>query len=689
MHMKRFFLLVALLSCAASCSKQEVADYTDRYTAGISLSQWKFRIDGNRWKEVTIPHSYNAEDGHSKEYYRGPARYRTVLGASDKTSYVLFEGAAQAAKVFLNGELLQEHKGGYTPFVVDLSGRLTRRKNVLEVVCDNTMDLEMIPISSDFNKNGGLHNPVWLLQFGGAHFSPSVYGPYRMHVSQLQVSDDEALAEARLNVVGGKDSVRWKLLDASGAAVLEGESAIGDDGESVWSFRLPSPHLWNGTVDPYLYRVTADVDSDHAETEVGFRYFRMDRDNGFFLNGKPYPLRGVSMHQDMDGKASALAKADYDADYAVVRELGRNFLRLAHYPHNDYAFRLCDKLGIVVQTEIPWVNICGERATEAYFDNIHQQMSEMIGALYNHPSIIFWGMWNELDSWGNKDEFQGPLDARRAVDETARLYDYAKQLDPYRYVGLTDDSVFARDYFTSLKADYYSENRYHGWYYDYGHLERFTPAMDQIHETMGVANVAEYGYGINPYCHTWDEAAVVRDRTDSLHCEEFGSRAHECIAEQIAGMPWLNFVSLWILFDFPVANREEGFVDSADGVTYTVNEGRKYMNDKGLITRDRQTRKDVFYLYKAMWNHSEETVFITGRRLAKRPAGQKFNLIVYSNSPALSLYKNGDEIARQALSGGPTGVIWSFPVTMTGGRTTFRVESDSGVADEVSFDTLL
>ena len=688
MNVNRLFLLAALCVCAAACSGNGAPAFTDRYTGGPAVSAWEFRKDGNSWEKVVLPHSYNAIDGHSEAYYRGPATYRTVLEASAKTSYLLFEGAAQAATVSLNGDLLETHKGGYTPFVVDVSGLLTQQKNILEVVCDNTPDMEMIPISSDFNKNGGLHNPVWLLQFDGAHFSPSAYGMYRMHVSQLEVGESEAVARAQVKVVGGKGPVKWKLLDADGVEVLETETPVGADGESAWDIRISSPHLWNGTLDPYLYKVIAELDGDHAETEVGFRYFRMDPDKGFFLNGKPYPLRGVSMHQDKDGRASALAKADYDADYATVAELGCNFLRLAHYPHNDYAFRLCDRMGIVVQTEIPWVNICGVRATDAYFENIHQQMTEMVNALYNHPSIIFWGMWNELDNWGNTDEFQGPLDARRVVDETARLYDYTKQLDPYRLVGLTDDSVFQRDHYTELKADFYSENRYHGWYYDFGHEELFTPTMEQIHSTMGVTNVAEYGYGINPYCHTWDDAAIVRDRTDSLHTEEFGSRAHEKIAGQIAQLPWLNFASLWILYDFPVANRKEGFVDSSDGVTFTVNDSRKYMNDKGLITRDRKTRKDVFYLYKALWNHQEETVFIAGRRLEKRLALQEFTLTVYSNSSALTLFRDGVEITRLETSGDPTGVVWKFPAAMTSGRTPFRVVSDSGLSDEVSFDVL-
>ena len=685
--MRKTVLALILFALVSSCS-QPSQNWTDRYVGAEPLAQWEFSKDGDQWESVTIPHSYNAIDGRSPSYYRGPAHYRTILGASRKASYLLFEGAAQASQVYLNGELLRTHKGGYTPFVVDISGKLIQKENVLEVVCDNTMDLEMIPISSDFNKNGGLHNPVWLYQFSGAHFSPQAYGTYRVHVSQVEVSDTKAAAEARVKVVGGKGMVKWQLLDEGGAAVLQAESPISAEGEALWAFTLPEPHLWNGTLDPYLYTLTADIAGDHAETEVGFRYFRVDAQKGFFLNGKSYPLRGVSMHQDKDGLATALTKADYDADYAIVKELGCNFLRLAHYPHNDYAFRLCDRMGIVVQTEVPWVNICGVNATPAYFENIHQQMEEMIGSLYNHPSICFWGMWNELDVWGNKDEFQGVLDNQKVVDETARLYDFAKSLDPYRYVGLTDDSAFSRDLYTTLKADFYSDNRYHGWYYEYGRFDNFTPTMEQIHQTMGVTNVSEYGYGINPYCHTWKEEAIIRDRTDSLHVEEYGTRAHESISQQIAQMPWLNFTSLWILFDFPVADRKEGFMDSADGVNFTVNEARKYMNDKGLITRDRKTKKDVFYLYKAWWNHEVETVYISGRRLEKRPAQQAFELKVYSNARSLKVFRNEQEIAEANASGDPTGVIWTFPVSMTSEKTTFRVVSDTGVSDQVTFDPL-
>ena len=689
--MKRFRLLWLALA-AVSCSFEQSP--SDRLNPGTPLSSWEFSIDGNNWETVTVPHSYNALDGHSEQYYRGTAHYRTVIppAPAEAPRFILFEGAAQQCRVILNGEEIASHKGGYTPFTVNLTGKLTAQRNILEVVCDNHEDVELIPVSSDFNKNGGLHNPVWLLEYGESYFSPEAYGPYRIHVTQMEVSDSAAVARAETKVCGKASTVRWSLADASGNEVLQGVSEPGADGIAVWDFSLEAPHLWNGLADPYLYTVTASMgegaDADLAGAEVGFRYFLFDPDKGFYLNGKPYPLRGISMHQDTYGKASALSRADFDRDYDIVRELGCNFLRLAHYPHNDYAFRLCDRLGIVVQTEIPWVNVCGERATPEYFDNIHSQMSEMITSLYNHPSIVFWGMWNELDTWGNKEQFQGPFDAVKVRDETARLYDHAKGLDSTRYVGLTECSVLKREFYPELKADFMSENRYQGWYYNYNTFDKFTAEMDFVHEVRGRACVAEYGYGVNPFCHTWKDGDIRRYKDDSLHVEEYGNRAHEAIIQQITDLPYLGFTAIWIMFDFPVASRHEGFVDSQDGVEFTVNEDRKYMNDKGIVTRDRKVRKDVFYLYKSLWNTSEETVYISGRRLQARPAGEDFVLTVYSNAPWLALYRDGREVVRMDSTGENTGVIWKFPATMGDSATTFRVVSPTGATDEVTFRAL-
>ena len=689
-----FLLLLAALLSVVSCTQQ--AAWTDRPVPGKALVEWSFSKDGASWEKVSIPHSYNAQDGHSPSYYRGEAHYKTSLPKAKEPRYLLFEGAAQGAKVYLNGELLKEHSGGYTPFWVDLTGKLTSGKNELEVVCDNSEVLDRIPLTSDFNKNGGLHNPVWLLELPPVHLSPDAFGLYRLHVSPVEVSDQKALgrAETRICNASGAEApvqVVWTLKDADGAEVLSKSETVsvaaGASADVAWDFTLEQPHLWNGVPDPYLYTVSVQAGKDQAQTEVGFRYFQMDRVKGFLLNGKSYPLRGVSMHQDKADKASALWQEDIDADYAIVRELGANFLRLAHYPHNDYAFRLCDRMGIIVQTEIPWVNNCGVNAPEAYFQNIYQQMEEMVTSLYNHPSICFWGMWNELDSWGNRrGVLQGELDARRVVDETARLYDFTKKLDPYRYVGLTDDSMFQRDYYTELKADYYSENRYHGWYYNYGDFWGLADDMEWIQQNMGVTNLSEYGVGINPSCHTWNPMEVVRDPSDSLHLEEYGNLAHEAFAQQIAQAPYLNFTSIWVMFDFAVAARQEGFLDSNNGFTYIFNDKRKYTNDKGLVTRDRKTKKDVFYLYKSWWNKEEETVHIANKRLKFCPPSQDITLTVYSNAPSLQVISRGVAIRGAAVTGEPTGVIWKFPVRMGTETTTFRVESPSGTYDEITLE---
>ena len=679
--------LTALLwSCAHST--QDALRYAPK--GRTALVEWEFSKDGIDWERVTVPHSYNAIDGRSAKYYRGPATYRRTIDIKDpdRPAYLVFEGAAQKATVRVNGQEACVHKGGYTAFAVPLKGLMVKGENTVEVVCDNTEDINLIPVSSDFNKNGGLHNPAWLyIPVGDVYFDPIEFGPYRLHVTQENVSESSADVTVEATLHGMAD-VTLKVRDASGKIVYKyTKNGVTED---YWhSFTLENPHLWNGKEDPYLYTVELSAGDDNAMTEVGFRYYSIDREKGFSLNGKPYPLRGVSMHQDMDGKATALTYEDYDRDYEIVRELGCNFLRLAHYPHNDYAFRLCDRMGIIVQTEIPWVNICGVRATEVYFENIHSQMAEMIRNLYNHPSIVFWGMWNELDSWGNRDNYQGTLDARRVVDETARLYTYAKSLDPTRYVGLTDDSVFERDFYTQLRADYYSENRYFGWYYTPGDFSGLTESMTWIRDNMGPANLSEYGVGINPYCHTWDENDIRRYWEDDKHMEEYGNLSHESHAQQIARMPWLNFTSLWILFDFPVADRHEGYMDSDDGINFTENPDRMYMNDKGLITRDRATKKDVFYLYKAWWNHDEETVYIAGRRLAARPVDEPFTLTVYSNAPSLKLLKDGEEVSVLVNSGEDTGIIWKFPDLMVDpGGTVFTVVSPSGKADSVVFRPL-
>lgn len=518
---------------------------------------------------------------------------------------------------------------------------------------------------------------------------------YRLHVSTPKVSDQTAQTIVATRIMNAASKpvqlkVTTTLTDKNGKSCFNNTQKItvaaGDSLNFEKQFNLKKPHLWNGLADPYLYTASVRITDnsgktifDKVDTKVGYRFYRMDAEKGFFLNGKPYSLRGVAMHQDWDGHASAVTKDLYDKDYSIIKELGANFIRLAHYPHNDYSFRKCDELGIIVQTEIPWVNVCGVNATNEYFSNIHQQMKEMINNLYNHPSIIFWGMWNELDTWGNNNQLQGKFDAKRVVDETASLYDYAKSLDPYRLVGMSDCSLFKRDGYNKIKGDYFSENRYNGWYYN--KFADFTKEYQDIHKLMGITNVSEYGSGNNPFCQTYD-ALEINNKDNARHFEEWANLCHESHVAQIMNLPYLNFTAIWIMFDFPVASRLEGYMDSKDGITYTVNNDRKYMNDKGLVTRDRQTKKDVFYLYKAWWNKQQPTVYITGRRRSKPTQGSEITIKVYSNAKSLTLFQNGVKKQTMNTSGEETGLIWKFDTLKAEtNNDTFKVVSTDNTSD--------
>lgn len=671
------------------------------------LVDWEFSKDGSSWKSVTVPHCYNAEDGHSKSYYRGEATYRCEFTVKNENvdHYLYFEGAAQSCKVRVNGVLVATHKGGYTPFSVKINESMVEGTNKVEVICNNAENLSMAPVTSDFNKNGGLHGPVWLLRMEDLYLDPSEYGQYRLRVETPEVGPNKVTTNVRAKIMNPtrtetKVLVRVQLLEPNGLLAYQADRELFVKAYSEYDFNhdffLTGLHFWDGVKDPYLYTVRIEVFKgkrmmDIADTKIGYRYFELDPQEGFKLNGKPYPLRGVAMHQDMDGKALAMDASDFRRDYSIVKELGANFLRLAHYPHNDLAFQLCDSLGIIVQTEVPWVNVCGTNAKQSYFNNIQQQMTEMVSSLYNHPSIIFWGMWNELDEWGNNADLQGELDPEKVVEETEKLYDLVKEMDDYRLVGFSDDSRLARKGYAGLKADYCSQNMYFGWYWTPESFNGFGESTKAVHgKWSGPVNVSEYGAGINPYCHTWDPKKAVRNKEDdSRHFEEYGNLFHESYVEQIQKMPWLGFTSAWVLFDFPVANRAEGYMDSEDGEHFTGNEARKYMNDKGLVTRDRQLKKDVFYLYKSLWNHDETTVFITGRRLKYHPANKDITIKVYSNAKSLTLYQNDKQVARKTSSNESTGVIWTFPgLRLKNDTDVFKVVAGDGTTDEIQLSKL-
>lgn len=671
------------------------------------LDNWEFSLDGKSFRDVKVPHCYNASDGCSDKYYRGNAFYRTEIEVrnTDVDHYLYFEGAAQSCKVKVNGVVIANHKGGYTPFPVKINEAMVEGTNKIEVICNNEQNLSMAPVTSGFNKDGGLHGPVWFLKMEDLYFSPEEYGQYRLRVETPEVGPSKVTTNVRTRICNPsrnetKVMVRVQLLEPDGVLAYQADRELYIKAYSEYEFNhdffLTGLHFWNGVKDPYLYTVRVELFKgkrmlDIADTQIGYRYFELNPERGFLLNGKPYPLRGVSIHQDAEGKALAMEASDYRSDYSLVKELGANFVRLANHPHNDIAYRLCDSLGLVVQTEIPWVNVCGANAKQSYFNNIQQQMTEMVSSLYNHPAIIFWGMWSELDEWGNDSSLQGELDPGAVLEQTGKLYEIIKELDPCRLAGFSDCSELGRQGYPQLTSDYCSENLYYGWSRTPGEFDGFGAALETVRSRWGgPVSVSEYGAGINPFCHTWNHKAAVRDLAGGArHFEEYGNLFHEAHAAQIRKMPWLGFTAVSSLFDYPVSGLSEGLEDSGDGEHFTVNEGRRNIDDKGLVTRDRQTRKDVFYLYKSLWNKDETTVYITGRRLEGHPRSKELSIKVYSNAKSLTLYQNGTQVARKTSSDDPTGVVWTFSgLKMKGERDVFRVVSSDGTADEISLSRM-
>lgn len=438
------------------------------------LDDWEFSKDGDRWSAVTLPHCFNAEDSGSKDFYKGEASYRREITINnDKVDhYLYFDGAAQSCKVRVNGEVVASHKGGYTPFSVKINEAVKLGTNTVEVTCSNEQNLSMAPLVPDFNAFGGLHGKAWLLDMEDLYLSPEEYGPFRLRVETPEVSTEKVTTNVRTMIKNPtrtetKILVRVQLLEPDGYLAYQADREIFVKAYSEYDFNhdffLKGLHFWDGVNDPYLYTVRVEIFRgrrmlDIADTRIGYRYFELDGSE-LRLNGKPYALHGVGYHQDAVGKGLALDESDYRRDMLLAKELGANFVRMEDGPVGDFAYQLCDSLGFVVESDIPWTKVCGTNAKQSYFNNINHQMVEMVSALYNHPSILFWGMWDGISEENNNDSLQGPLDPDALVEQTSELYDSIKEIDPLRLAGVEGASGLPSQTLQSLKADWKSEKR--------------------------------------------------------------------------------------------------------------------------------------------------------------------------------------------------------------------------------------
>ncbi len=599
----------------------------------INLNQsWRFKQEDaglpqtlpSDWAEVNLPHTWNAVDGHdgNGSYDRGKYWYAKSFDTPRQPLaggrvYVEVLAAGQQATVYVNGTEVTYHEGGYSVFRADITDLCKDEgENLLVIACSNENKSSVYPQSADFTFYGGLYRGVNLISVPEVHFDLDYYGGPGVMVTPKPCDCGGASFELEAFVKNPDENftVMYAVKDAEGQEVA---CAVRPADNTKVTVYVPDAKKWE-IDDPYLYTVTATLQRrneayDEINIKAGVRSFSCDPDKGFIINGKEIPLRGVSRHQDQMYKGNALSREDHYDDARIIKELGANTIRLAHYQHSQDFYDACDELGFVVWAEIPFISVMNPDP-DAH-QNCISQMKELIIQNYNHPSICFWGISNEILIGGISEKL---------VENHKELQTLCKELDPTRLTTIAHVSMTPVDSPVHHITDVESYNHYFGWYG--GKMEDNGPWMDNFHKVHPdiCLGLSEYGcegiityHGPNPACKDYSE--------------EYQALYHEHLAKMLDERPWIWSSHVWNMFDFGCAARDEG------GVA-----GR---NNKGLVTMDRRTKKDSYYIYQAYWS-KKPMVHLCGRRYAQR-AGDTTQIRVYSNQPQVALYMDGNLVEEK------------------------------------------
>lgn len=636
-----------------------------RETAAL-IAGWRFAqgehpgavapsFDDSGWSRVTLPHTFNAAETGDGSYYRGPAWYRRAFEIvrlrSGRRLFVQFDGAALVADVYLNGKPVCRHEGGHAAFRCDLTGGLALGRNLLAVRVDNSSNPAVSPLGGDFTVFGGLYRPVSLIEADEVHFDLLDHGGPGFYARAHDITADAAAVSAVAKLANDGSRARSvpvfaRILDAEGREVARTSVSVRLPGRSIrdvaLDMRLPSPRRWDGVRDPYLYQIVVRIgdSGDEVSVPLGVRTVRIDPRKGFLLNGKPYPLRGVNlMHSARPGKGTGVTDAEVGEDFAIIRDMGSTAVRLTHFQHPQAAYQEADRLGLALSTEIGINGVVAEGP--AFLANATQQMRELIAQNYNHPSVVIWGLGNEVYS------------TEPVVEHVLRaLQQVAKAADPdrpttYAHCCQQDDHPKA------LISDVIGFNRYFGWYPDQkGTIGEWAEGFHTRHPDRAFA-VSEYGAGAS-ILHQEDPPRTVVPAS-GWHPEQYQALYHERNWLELKDKPYLWGTFIWVGFDLASAGRNEG--------------DRRGINDKGLVTYDRKVRKDAWYWYRAWWS-DQPTLYITSRRFTER-SDRDATVKIYTSAPAATLFLNGVEIGTRPA----VDRIVRWPVTLRRGANAIEVRA--------------
>ncbi|MDP4106166.1 MAG: glycoside hydrolase family 2 TIM barrel-domain containing protein [Bacillota bacterium] len=690
------FLLFFLICLTPKANAENHNDEFGRLIISLN-DNWRFHKgpqgDKENWKVVHLPHTWNAKDGTDggNNYYRGDSWYQKEINIpknyQGKSLYLQLAAANKEAEVFINGKSTITHKGGYTAFTVEITDDVNYGKMNLITIRVNNETKDIIPLSGDFTFYGGLYRGINLLVTDPTHIDVQDDGSKGVYVSipnsksiknNAQVSikvpvkseDQKVMVKASISDGQGKRVASTKLTADEKKSELRGKAIF------TGTISVRGPHLWNGMKDPYLYTVTATVIRkgqviDQVKEKIGFRYYTIDPKKGFFLNGNSYPLHGVAINQDRAGFGNAIPDKIRAKDFELIKEIGANTIRTAHYPQSQFVYEKADEMGLIVWTEIPFVNEM--RTTTEFAENTKRQLTEMIKQNNHHPSIVTWGLQNELGAFGGYipgSAIPKDVQYQQVTKLLQDLADTAMKLDPERFVSqaimgvpategipLTPKMEEQLDWGANTAAgggknkiakfiELSSLNFYFGWYTP--QISDLETAITSLHKKYPDAKlgISEYGAGANPSQHQLIEQRFKWDGKKAIgqwHPEEYQSVFHERSYGILTKHPELWTTYVWAMFDFGSDWRNEG-----------NNPG---INDKGLITFDRKLKKDAFYFYKAQWNKTEPFVYITSRRYMNRK--ERISPIkVYSNVNKVTLTVNGKNYGQGKLQQ-PGVFIWN------------------------------
>lgn len=666
--LRNFSLASILLACLlGSICKAEAREVTP-FNNGWEFKKGPFPTDAMQtaarwnagWEQVNVPHTWNADDMQKKtnSFYAGVAYYRKHYvfpeSLEGKRLFLRFEGVGACAEVYVNGYLVGTHKGAYSAFVCEIGSQVRLgEENEIVVKADNAARPDVIPVNHAlFGVYGGIYRPVWLIVTEPCNIVVNDCASPGVYITQKNVSkqsadvsvrvklDNATLAPAALeleNAIYTREGKLVKVHRQSFELTPQGVQSYVSD------FKISHPHLWQGREDPYLYKVVSRLKQDGQVIDeviqpLGLRKYEAVAGKGFFLNGKKYPMYGVTRHQDWWRMGSALTNREHDFDLEQIMEVGATTVRFAHYQQSDYIYSRCDTLGLIIWAEIPFVN----RVTGQEWDNVHQQMRELIRQSFNHPSIYVWGIHNEV---------YHPHGYTAAL--TQSVHDLCKLEDPDRYTVAVNGYGHA-EHPVNGNTDIQGMNRYFGWYEK--KIQDIKPWIEKMEKEYPWQRLmlTEYGADANIE-HQTELLGDALNWGSDFYPETFQTKTHEYQWGVISQHPYILASYLWNMFDFAVPQWKRGGVDAR--------------NMKGLITFDRKIRKDAFYWYKANWS-KEPVLYLTQRRNTERER-RETSVTVYSNLGTPRVFLNGREL--DGVRKGYTDVHYIFDqVTLAEGRNVLR-----------------